>query len=1187
MSTITGMQRKGPSYVIEYNGFENQTDTNISFSDSSPDRTFTISPSVLSFTYYSDGSRYVKQSSKTIQIPDTEGVHAIYYDGNALTTSTNLTNSIIENLILNKAIIAYVYWDADNNKGKLFEERHLINMSSYTRRELHFTIGTRYFDGLAIGDILADQNGSLDSHAQFSVATGQIFDEDIKHVTNTINSTTGLEVWHRNSNLDWRWDTQSGFSVLNAPGGRLYYDNNGTLTEITDGKYVLYHVFAWNSTDGNPISIMGQNEYNSIAAARDGATTEINSISISGFLPSQEMKPIGSIIFQTRDVYTNSVKARIISTDEGDTYVDWRIGELSPSSAAQDHGSLAGLFDDDHPGHPWLNGRSGGQTLIGGINASDNLTLQSTSNTTRGNIIASDDFKGGNIFTGIESISGNLSSTIHTGLISGGLLSINADNTKFDISAGTGIIVTRSDKNDITITPISWDDITGITPDNITSAAGEFIGINSNGDVVMSILDFTPDELTTIIRLGRISHFNRTIIDRVYTYRVYYNTDLDLINFVNQFGTTNLSGNVISANGANMSIDKSQGICYRIGANLETNPENPNFPTTPSASPITILRAYRDGSGNTTIAGTYTTLDPNYYDDGSGTLQTVGNNKYTIQTVLFFPNNTIYTIFVLYGQEEFPNYDAAYSALSTYSPTIEDDLSGGNFRAFIILEKGETDLAAAIAAENAFIQEGVIFDAKGGGGSGGATAGGTPNFQSVYNVSTTAPQITTDATNGCLQIKNGSGSDSNTTQCWLNNSGAITAKIIGDGDLTIRSVYVSDGGVIGQLAGPLLAFDDTNDYLGITGCYVGMGTNTPISELHIVGSGGTQLTIEGSGISTGGLLQNASGLLVASEDDILFRIGVTWDGDWTATGTEIARIDSTGLGIGTSPSYALHAKPLSTTGAVAMFTGNPWTTTGNTSTIYLGDTSHYVQAKYGGPFRISSSDPLHISMSNFNYLSGVLDINSSSQCRLSMKGAGDGSNFSSIDLYSDEATDKVWGITHSQGVLNHLQMLYYDGASWYPYVDIDATGAMTRPYHPAFLADLVSSYPANITGNGTFYTVVFTTERYDLNSDYNTSTGIFTAPVTGRYAFDVGVGLVGVTGASHLLMQLVTSNKTYTIFNAAGLTGDFIQMQGSVQADMDASDTAYVKILVNGLGADTADFHGYNDLHWFSGHLIC
>lgn len=52
-----------------------------------------------------------------------------------------------------------------------------------------------------------------------------------------------------------------------------------------------------------------------------------------------------------------------------------------------DHGTLAGLGDDDHTQYTLLAGRSGGQTVIGGTAASENLTLQSTAHATRGKIL--------------------------------------------------------------------------------------------------------------------------------------------------------------------------------------------------------------------------------------------------------------------------------------------------------------------------------------------------------------------------------------------------------------------------------------------------------------------------------------------------------------------------------------------------------------------------------------------------------------------------------------------------------------------------------------------------------------------------------------------------------------------------------------------------------------------------------
>ena len=59
--------------------------------------------------------------------------------------------------------------------------------------------------------------------------------------------------------------------------------------------------------------------------------------------------------------------------------------DVAISGGVTDHGALSGLLDDDHTQYALLLGRTGGQTIIGGISSGDNLILQSTSNATKGN----------------------------------------------------------------------------------------------------------------------------------------------------------------------------------------------------------------------------------------------------------------------------------------------------------------------------------------------------------------------------------------------------------------------------------------------------------------------------------------------------------------------------------------------------------------------------------------------------------------------------------------------------------------------------------------------------------------------------------------------------------------------------------------------------------------------------------
>lgn len=71
-----------------------------------------------------------------------------------------------------------------------------------------------------------------------------------------------------------------------------------------------------------------------------------------------------------------------------------------------DHGGLSGLGDDDHTQYALLAGRSGGQTLIGGTASGNDLTLQSTSNATRGAVRVVDPLRRSNNTTNTSFVSG-------------------------------------------------------------------------------------------------------------------------------------------------------------------------------------------------------------------------------------------------------------------------------------------------------------------------------------------------------------------------------------------------------------------------------------------------------------------------------------------------------------------------------------------------------------------------------------------------------------------------------------------------------------------------------------------------------------------------------------------------------------------------------------------------------------
>ena len=149
---------------------------------------------------------------------------------------------------------------------------------------------------------------------------------------------------------------------------------------------------------------------------------------------------------------------------------------------------------------------------------------------------------------------------------------------------------------------------------------------------------------------------------------------------------------------------------------------------------------------------------------------------------------------------------------------------------------------------------------------------------------------------------------------------------------------------------------------------------------------------------------------------------------------------------------------------------------------------------------------------------------------------------------------------------------------------LDANGHITKPLQPAFLAQPTSGQ-SNIAIN-TAVTVAFATEVFDNNSDYDNSTHTFTAPVTGRYQFNLQILLESIdSAAGYYQTQFTTSNRTlyHTFDPDFGQDNQYMHANVNVLTDMDASDTAVVKIF-QANGTQQTDV---NSVSSFSGFLVC
>lgn len=135
------------------------------------------------------------------------------------------------------------------------------------------------------------------------------------------------------------------------------------------------------------------------------------------------------------------------------------------------------------------------------------------------------------------------------------------------------------------------------------------------------------------------------------------------------------------------------------------------------------------------------------------------------------------------------------------------------------------------------------------------------------------------------------------------------------------------------------------------------------------------------------------------------------------------------------------------------------------------------------------------------------------------------------------------------------------------------TGEVTKPLQSAFLA-VLDTGTSDVTGDGTSYTIIYDTEKFDQNSDYNLGTGTFTAPVTGKYQIECVVRLVNGTSINNTsYSSIVTSNNTFRTFTFL-TTATRLMTSTSVLADMDAGDTFTVVVTATDSGGKIDDLGG-------------
>ena len=462
-----------------------------------------------------------------------------------------------------------------------------------------------------------------------------------------------------------------------------------------------------------------------------------------------------------------------------------------------------------------------------------------------------------------------------TGIITGGLLSIGSPTTTFSISNGTGMVVDNT-VTPATVTQVSWTGKTNITGTYIASGLVSYIAIDSTGAVVQQLAAFTNTQHRQYIVLGSIVHVNLTVIDAVNQFgEVAISPANQLSDLSEALGKFNVSGNVFSANGANLNINKSVGKVHSQGSNLATSYADPNVVSLASLTALSFQYRFQTGTNGTTGIA----INPNIYDV-AGVSTAVPPNKVTVQRIYSFVSNNVK---IQPGQTLYNSISDAKAGIQTEVFVTEPSITAnGILRGFLVVKEGSTNLTSATSAF--FYEAGKFSQAVGVGGQS------VSSLQNAYDNSID-PEILTDATRVAVSIKRGSGADTDNILEGLNGAGTTTFTVKGNGAVAAS----------GAVTGSNLSGTNTGDQTitltgGVTGSGTGSFAATVITNANLSGpvtSSGNTTAIADGAIALAKLAATTAGYIPVGAVTTGIPTYVAMSGDVTIGNTGITAIGAT------------------------------------------------------------------------------------------------------------------------------------------------------------------------------------------------------------------------------------------------------------------------------------------------------
>lgn len=288
-----------------------------------------------------------------------------------------------------------------------------------------------------------------------------------------------------------------------------------------------------------------------------------------------------------------------------------------------------------------------------------------------------------------------LASATSTGIINGGVMSVNVGNpATVDITAMNGYYVNHSTPGASYLKNITLSAQTAV-PLASTARVVTWWMVDSTGTLIQQGTQPTATQRRENVQLGITAY--SSVANAIFNIQTTPVLDRQPVNqlydLFYSLGPFSISGNLVTPNGANLNWDKSSGTLFSAGFNYATSMTNPHI----VSSPGTVTSAFRYAtqlSGSQSLTQT-TNIDVGHYDlNGVITAIPGGGSTCSIHRVFQFATNLTSEQFAIqYGQATYTNLANAQAALGLEKYTLNPDFVGiGILIGYIIAIKSATAL---------------------------------------------------------------------------------------------------------------------------------------------------------------------------------------------------------------------------------------------------------------------------------------------------------------------------------------------------------------------------------------------------------------------------------------------------------------------------------------------------------------